>query len=79
MAWRVKWLSSFNNDFNHDYQVIFTPEEQASGQAYYNYTNGPSRGRRRPASASRSPDLSRDGEYSRSGADRGLTPPDLVP
>jgi predicted dithiol-disulfide oxidoreductase (DUF899 family) len=44
MAWRVKWLSSFNNDFNHDYHVTFTPEEQASGQAYYNYTNGPSRG-----------------------------------
>ncbi len=48
MAWRVKWLSSFNNDFNHDYHVTFTPEEQASGQAYYNYTNGPSRGPEAP-------------------------------
>jgi predicted dithiol-disulfide oxidoreductase (DUF899 family) len=28
--------------------VTFTPEEQAGGQAYYNYTNGPSRGPEAP-------------------------------
>ncbi|HWE76028.1 MAG TPA: thioredoxin family protein [Stellaceae bacterium] len=37
MGWSFKWLSSFGSDFNHDYQVSETPEEQAKGQAYYNY------------------------------------------
>jgi len=41
MGWRVKWLSSFRNDFNRDYHVTFTQEERESGQAYYNYTHGP--------------------------------------
>ena len=40
MGWRVKWLSSFNNDFNRDYHVTFTPEEREGGQAYYNYAAG---------------------------------------
>jgi predicted dithiol-disulfide oxidoreductase (DUF899 family) len=40
MGWRVKWLSSFGNDFNRDYHVTFTPEERESGQAYYNYATG---------------------------------------
>jgi predicted dithiol-disulfide oxidoreductase (DUF899 family) len=25
------------NDFNHDYHVSFTKEEQAKGKVYYNY------------------------------------------
>jgi predicted dithiol-disulfide oxidoreductase (DUF899 family) len=37
MGWRFKWLSSFGNDFNFDYQVSATPEEKASGKAMYNY------------------------------------------
>jgi predicted dithiol-disulfide oxidoreductase (DUF899 family) len=41
MGWRVKWLSSFANDFNRDFHVTFTPEERESGQAYYNYATGP--------------------------------------
>ncbi len=41
MGWQVKWLSSSRTDFNHDYHVSFTPEEQKSGQASYNYTTGP--------------------------------------
>jgi predicted dithiol-disulfide oxidoreductase (DUF899 family) len=40
MGWRVKWLSSFGNDFNRDYHVTFTDAERESGQAYYNYTTG---------------------------------------
>jgi predicted dithiol-disulfide oxidoreductase (DUF899 family) len=36
MGWSFKWLSSGNNDFNHDYQVSFTPEE-LEGQVEYNY------------------------------------------
>jgi len=36
MGWRFKWFSSFGTDFNHDYQVSFTPQELES-QIYYNY------------------------------------------
>ena len=37
MRWQFKWLSSFGNDFNRDYQVSFTPDEMAKGEMYYNY------------------------------------------
>ncbi|QXI31328.1 DUF899 domain-containing protein [Pseudomonas vanderleydeniana] len=37
MGWRFEWLSSAGSDFNHDFGVSFTPEEQASGQIDYNY------------------------------------------
>jgi predicted dithiol-disulfide oxidoreductase (DUF899 family) len=39
MGWKFKWVSSFGNDFNHDFHVSFTPEEKASG-AEYNYAKG---------------------------------------
>jgi len=38
MGWSFKWVSSGGSDFNYDYHVSFTPEEEASGQALYNYT-----------------------------------------
>ncbi len=41
MGWRVKWVSSFHNDFNRDYHVSFTPEELEGRRAYYNYATGP--------------------------------------
>ncbi len=37
MGWRFPWVSSFGSDFNHDYHVSFTPEEQAKGKVDYNY------------------------------------------
>jgi len=37
MGWRFKWVSSYGSDFNHDYQVSFTPEEQAQDKVLYNY------------------------------------------
>jgi predicted dithiol-disulfide oxidoreductase (DUF899 family) len=36
MGWRFKWVSSYGNDFNHDYRVSFTDEDVARGN-YYNY------------------------------------------
>ena len=39
MGWKFKWVSSFGSDFNHDFQVSFTPEEMA-GEVYYNYAKG---------------------------------------
>ena len=38
MGWRFKWVSSYGNDFNHDFHVSFTPDEMARGEVYYNYT-----------------------------------------
>ncbi|HVY04633.1 MAG TPA: thioredoxin family protein [Burkholderiales bacterium] len=37
MGWKFKWVSSNRNDFNYDFHVSFTPEEQAGGEGYYNY------------------------------------------
>ena len=36
MGWSFKWVSSLGNDFNRDYHVSFTPEEQTT--AVYNYS-----------------------------------------
>lgn len=41
MGWRFKWVSSHGSDFNHDFHVSFTPEEEAKGQVYYNYVMQP--------------------------------------
>jgi predicted dithiol-disulfide oxidoreductase (DUF899 family) len=37
MGWQFPWVSSFQNDFNHDYHVSFTKDELAQGTADYNY------------------------------------------
>ncbi len=41
MGWSFPWVSSHGSDFNFDYHVSFTPEEIASGKAYYNYAARP--------------------------------------
>lgn len=41
MGWKFKWVSSFGSDFNYDFHVSYTPEQIASGQAYYNYAQTP--------------------------------------
>jgi len=40
MGWRFKWLSSQGNDFNLDYHVSFTKEDEVRGNVYYNYGMG---------------------------------------
>jgi len=37
MGWRFPWVSSYSSDFNYDFNVSFTPEQLASGNAYYNF------------------------------------------
>jgi predicted dithiol-disulfide oxidoreductase (DUF899 family) len=37
MSWKFKWVSSFDSDFNHDYQVSASPQEKANGKVLYNY------------------------------------------
>jgi predicted dithiol-disulfide oxidoreductase (DUF899 family) len=41
MGWRFPWASSFNNTFNFDYHVSFTPADLASGKVTYNFTELP--------------------------------------
>ena len=38
MDWHFKWVSSYESDFNFDYQVSFTPEQMKRGEMFYNYT-----------------------------------------
>jgi predicted dithiol-disulfide oxidoreductase (DUF899 family) len=40
MNWHCKWVSSFGSDFNYDFDVSFTKEQIAKGEAYYNYVKG---------------------------------------
>src|SRR4029453_19120245 len=37
MGWHFKWVSSFGSDFNFDYHVSFTEEEEKRNKVYYNY------------------------------------------
>ena len=37
MGWRFKWVSSHGNDFNFDYRVSATAEDQGKGSMYYNF------------------------------------------
>ncbi|WP_341892401.1 thioredoxin family protein [Variovorax sp. YR752] len=41
MGWQFPWVSSHDNDFNHDFGVSFTPDEMASGAVAYNYVKQP--------------------------------------
>jgi predicted dithiol-disulfide oxidoreductase (DUF899 family) len=38
MGWIFPWASSSATDFNSDFQVVFTQEQQRSGVAEYNYS-----------------------------------------
>lgn len=41
MGWALTWVSSQRNEFNHDFQVSFTPEALATGEVFYNYAKRP--------------------------------------
>lgn len=41
MGWDFPWVSSFGSDFNFDFGVSFTEQDEQAGQARYNYTVGP--------------------------------------
>jgi predicted dithiol-disulfide oxidoreductase (DUF899 family) len=40
MGWTFPWASSFETDFNSDYSVSITEEEQRAGSGAYNYRRG---------------------------------------
>lgn len=37
MGWQFPWVSSFGSDFNYDFDVSFTPEQEAHGKVVYNF------------------------------------------
>jgi predicted dithiol-disulfide oxidoreductase (DUF899 family) len=37
MGWRFPWASSFDGDFNFDFDVSITPEQQRTGDVEYNF------------------------------------------
>jgi predicted dithiol-disulfide oxidoreductase (DUF899 family) len=39
MGWSFKWVSSFQSEFNYDYQASFPPEAVQRGAVFYNYTH----------------------------------------
>jgi predicted dithiol-disulfide oxidoreductase (DUF899 family) len=41
MGWQFKWVSSNANDFNFDFGVSFTPEQEARNEVTYNYAKQP--------------------------------------
>jgi len=41
MGWTFKWVSSFGSDFNYDFGVSFTEQDERSGHVFYNYADGP--------------------------------------
>jgi len=46
MGWSFPWASSFGSDFNFDYSVGFTEEQQREGGIEYNYRREPALGPR---------------------------------
>jgi predicted dithiol-disulfide oxidoreductase (DUF899 family) len=38
LGWDFKWVSSYDTDFNFDYNVSFTKEELEKKEAFYNFT-----------------------------------------
>jgi predicted dithiol-disulfide oxidoreductase (DUF899 family) len=41
MGWDFKWFSSYDTDFNFDFNVSFTREELAKNKVFYNYIAEP--------------------------------------
>ena len=41
MGWTFPWASSFGNDFNYDFKISFTDEQQREGRIEYNYHRDP--------------------------------------
>lgn len=37
MGWGFKWVSAYNNDFNYDYHVSFSPDQIETGNLSYNF------------------------------------------
>ena len=56
MGWTFPWASSLGGDFNYDFNVSFTEEQQREGDVEYNYQRGRPRDGRETRCRSPSPD-----------------------
>jgi predicted dithiol-disulfide oxidoreductase (DUF899 family) len=41
MGWTFPWASSYDSDFNTDFDVLLTPDEERAGTYYYNFREFP--------------------------------------
>lgn len=48
MGWRFTWVSSHGNDFNRDFRVSFTADDETSGELVYNFGTQPYQGEEAP-------------------------------
>ncbi|HKQ38836.1 MAG TPA: DUF899 domain-containing protein [Verrucomicrobiae bacterium] len=55
MGWTFPWASSASSDFNYDFNVSFTEEQQRSGNIDYNYQKSGVRSRSREIPANNAP------------------------
>ena len=37
MGWKFQWVSSYESDFNFDYHVSFSKEDEAKGEVFHNF------------------------------------------
>jgi predicted dithiol-disulfide oxidoreductase (DUF899 family) len=72
MGWKFQWVSSSGNDFNFDYHVSFTPEEQSSGKVYYNYATDKFRSEEAPGASVFAKDAAGEVFHTYSSYARGL-------
>src|SRR5512146_507482 len=40
LGWKFPWASSYGSDFNYDFNISITPEQQRAGGVEYNYRRG---------------------------------------
>lgn len=72
MGWSFKWVSSFENDFNYDFHVSFTPDEIEKGEIFYNFQNSTSSGDELPGISVFYKDQQGDVFHTYSAYSRGL-------
>jgi predicted dithiol-disulfide oxidoreductase (DUF899 family) len=73
MGWTFPWYSASGGDFNYDFHVSFTPEQQAAG-AEYNFTTMEHPADEMPGLSAFITDLNGDVFHTYSSYSRGLDP-----
>jgi len=63
MGWTFPWASSLGSDFNYDFQVAFTEEQQRTGRVDYNYSGANISSRDQNISAKEAPAAAPPNEF----------------
>jgi predicted dithiol-disulfide oxidoreductase (DUF899 family) len=72
MGWNFKWVSSYGSDFNYDYHVSFSKEEQSKNDKAYNYGTQKNPGDEGPGASAFYKDATGDIFHTYSTYGRGL-------